>query len=224
MFDHCKKDVWPLCKGTKTLFVPVIRNIFPPVSNNHGHFILGSITMLQLCTQNFNATAMDVTGGGLNFFLNYCFPFLRLLKKFLQSSNWLIHKVSCVLLSAFQFHSSLFVLHKKWKRPKGFYQHSFNMCKIIEISWLLWVGHVAFQSCFRNQSSYNCFPIRSLGEETKRKWTIPLTLQFHSGPVILLSFWGHLSSETLRKGRKCDISLCFAPRGPPSGKSRHETP
>ena len=166
--------------------------------------------MLQLCTQNFNATAMDVTGGGLNFFLNYCFPFLRLLKKFLQSSNWLIHKVSCVLLSAFQFHSSLFVLHKKWKRPKGFYQHSFNMCKIIEISWLLWVGHVAFQSCFRNQSSYNCFPIRSLGEETKRKWTIPLTLQFHSGPVILLSLWGHLSSETLRwKGGQFWASRCL---------------
>ena len=82
MFDHCKKNVWPLCKGTKTLFVPVIRNIFPPVSNNHGHFILGSITMLYLCTQNFNASAMDVRGGWLNFFLNYCFPFLRLLGSF----------------------------------------------------------------------------------------------------------------------------------------------
>ena len=82
MFDHCKKNVWPLCKGTKTLFVPVIRNIFPPVSNNHGHFILGSITMLYLCTQNFNAFAMDVRGGWLNFFLNYCFPFLRPLRSF----------------------------------------------------------------------------------------------------------------------------------------------
>ena len=67
--------MWPLCKGTKTLFVPVIRNIFPPVSNNCGHLILETIIMLHLCTQNFNAFAMDVRGGLVELFLELLLPF-----------------------------------------------------------------------------------------------------------------------------------------------------